>query len=116
MCKLPVRLIARTLRCMARTPFFLQGNSISRARDARRNSGWNRISDDCVELMPMLAVAKCRTDGYPAVRISARLACPGRAFFESAGVLSRSLNIELHRLLRIPVAKNFSKLDYHLSN
>jgi hypothetical protein len=41
---------------------------------------------------------------------------PGRAFFASAGVMSRSLNIELHRLLRIPVAKNLSEFDYHLSN
>jgi hypothetical protein len=30
--------------------------------------------------------------------------------------MSRSLNIELHRLLRIPVAKNLSEFDYHLSN
>jgi hypothetical protein len=32
------------------------------------------------ELMRMLAVAKCRLMGYPAVKILARLASPSRAF------------------------------------
>jgi hypothetical protein len=66
---------------------------VRRARDVRCKSGWSRIADACIELTRILAVAKCRTDGYPAVRISARLPAPVGLFFESAGVPSRSLNV-----------------------
>src|SRR5262249_2054110 len=42
------------------------------------------------ELMRMLAVAKCRLMGYPAVRILARLACPSRAFLLCRPVMTLS--------------------------
>jgi len=54
--------------------------------------------------MRMLAVAKCRTDGYPAVGIQPDWLAPVGLFL-NLPASGRPLNIELHRLLREVIEK-----------